>query len=52
MNNVLTIEIIIMSNSFSYTVLFELMETVKLLLFLAIYADFSESSQGRNWNFQ
>ena len=37
--------------SFSYTVLFALMKTVKLLLFLAVYPDFSESSQGRNWNF-
>ena len=37
---------------FSYTVLFELMKTVKLLLFLPICPDFSDSSQGRNWNFQ
>ena len=36
---------------FSYTVLFALMKTVKLLLFLAIYPEFSEKSQGRNWNF-
>ena len=28
-----------------------LMETVKLLLFPAIYPDFRASSQGRNWNF-
>ena len=35
---------------FSYTALFALMETVKLLLFLIIWLDFSESSQGRNWN--
>ena len=28
-----------------------LMKAVKLLLFLAIYLDFSESIQGRNWNF-
>ena len=27
------------------------MKTVKLLLFLAIYPEFSEKSQGRNWNF-
>ena len=36
---------------YSYTALFELMKTVKLLLFVAICADFSESSQVRNWNF-
>ena len=36
---------------FSYAVLFALMKTVKLLLFLVIYPEFSESSQGRNWNF-
>ena len=36
---------------FSYTALFELMKTVKLLLFLAICPDFSESSHSRNWNF-
>ena len=36
---------------FSYTVLFALVKTSKLLLLLAICSDFSESSQGRNWNF-
>ena len=35
----------------SYTVLFQLMKTVKLLLFLAFCPDCSESSQDRNWNF-
>ena len=36
---------------FSYTVLFELMKTIKLLLFPAICPDLSETSRGRNWNF-
>ena len=36
---------------FSYTVLFALMKTVKLLLFLGIYPEFSGSNRGRNWNF-
>ena len=40
-----------MNIRFSYTALFELMKTIKLLLFLAIFPDFSESNQGRNWNF-
>ena len=33
---------------FSYIVLFTMMETAKLLLFLAIYLDFTKNSQGRN----
>ena len=36
---------------FWHTVLFELIRTVKQLLFLVIFPDFRESSQGRNQNF-